>query len=423
VARIEAEVAALRGLEFRTPVAVADQSRQAFRQVVREALVRELPAQKNSDLSRALAAIGFLPRPIDLSRTLEEAQTTQVAAYYDPRARRFSTVGNTAHSAERDSVIAHELVHALQDQHFGLIAYQGGEGNTQGLTSDERDARDYVVEGEATFVMFAYQLASGRGRERHLGPLQVAGVRMSLTMASAVDYVETLGLLRTGAGGAELDAETRVALDGLAKLPPLLSLSLVEPYMKGAFLISEVWGRGGWPAVARLYSEPPQSTEQVLHPVEKLLDRRDLPVRIEVEPPAGLAQAPRLMDEVAGEMAWRAYFKTWGHRQPERAASGWGGDRILVWQREGSLLALIATRWDTAEDAAHFEADYLRSLRLRFAGAPPAGRHAGVRRQDGTYTVVERRGLDVDIVDGARAGELEPLLAAARSAARAPRTP
>jgi hypothetical protein len=447
IARVQASVSALRGLPFRVAVPSAPQSREQFRAFVREDLARELGPTKNAALSKALAHTGFLPLPLDFAATLEEAETTQVAAYYDPHTGRFHTVATASNNDERDGVVAHELTHALQHQHFDLIAYDGGPDNAQHLSDDERAARRYIVEGEATFVMLAYQAASGSGAERHLGPLQVAGVRMTLTMLSAVDYVDVLALVRTGEEAAKLDAEAKQSLDGLAKLPPLVALSMVDPYIRGAFLVSEAWARGGWARVARLYREPPQSTEQVLHPIEKLLDKRDPPIAIRLPPAASLAPpaariaaAEPLLQEAAGELDWRCYFKTWGDPDPEGAADGWGGDLVTVWDRGGKAVAAIATRWDTPTDAAEFEGAYRLSLSQRFERRPathselstavtrvtttaPVHERDGqvrwtIRRADGTMVVVRRRGLDVDILDGAQPDEVEPLLAMLRAAER-----
>jgi hypothetical protein len=447
IARVQAAVSALRGLPFRVAVPSTQQSRDQFRQFVREDLARELGPQKNAALSKALAHTGFLPQPLDFAATLEEAETTQVAAYYDPRSGRFHTVAASANDDERDGVVAHELTHALQHQHFDLIAYDGGPDNQQHLSDDERAARRYIVEGEATFVMLAYQAASGSGAARHLGPFQVAGVRMTLTMLSAVDFVDVLALIRTGEEADKLDADAKESLDALAKLPPLVAVSMVDPYIRGAFLVSEAWARGGWPRVARLYREPPQSTEQVLHPIEKLFDRPDPPIAIHLPPAASLAApaariaaAEPLLQETAGELDWRCYFKTWGDPDPEGAADGWGGDLVTVWQRGGKVVAAIATRWDTPADAAEFEGAYRLSLSQRFEPRPSkssdlstavtrvtmtAPIHEGdgqtrwtTRRPDGTTIVIRRRGLDVDIIDGAEADEVEPLLAMLRAAER-----
>jgi hypothetical protein len=271
---------------------------------------------------------------------------------------------------------------------------------------------------------------------------------MTLTMLSAVDYADVLALIRTGEEADKLDAEAKQSLDALAKLPPLVALSMVDPYIRGAFLVSEAWARGGWPRVARLYREPPQSTEQVLHPIEKLFDRPDPPIAIHLPPAASLAApaariaaAEPLLQETAGELDWRCYFKTWGDPDPEGAADGWGGDLVTVWERGGKAVAAIATRWDTPTDAAEFEGAYRLSLSQRFDArpakshelttavtratmTPPINEGDGqttrwtIRRPDGTAVVVRRRALDVDILDGAQPDEVEPLLAMLRAAER-----
>src|SRR6185436_6312774 len=96
--------------------------------------------------------------------------------------------------------------------------------------------------------------------------------------------------MRHGEGASALSPEERVAIEATARLPPVIIVPMVEPYFKGALLVSDAWARGGWPAVDDLYRHPPESTEQVLHPVEKLLDRRDPPVRI------SLAGSPSVLE-------------------------------------------------------------------------------------------------------------------------------
>src|SRR6185369_5337766 len=77
LARIQAEVSALRGLAFTAEVPFEAQSRGRFRQVVRRELDRELGPERNAALSLSLAHTGFLPRRLDLAAALEEAETTQ----------------------------------------------------------------------------------------------------------------------------------------------------------------------------------------------------------------------------------------------------------------------------------------------------------------------------------------------------------
>jgi hypothetical protein len=124
--RIETELSALRGLPFEHSVPSSTQSRVDFRAWVHAELGRDLPPAKNQGLSHAYADLGLAPRGFDLTTTLEEALTTQVAAYYDPHSKAFRVVGGARGKAVDEMIVAHELTHALDDQHFDLETFDGG---------------------------------------------------------------------------------------------------------------------------------------------------------------------------------------------------------------------------------------------------------------------------------------------------------
>src|SRR6185295_8373265 len=99
-----------------------------------------------------------------------------------------------------------------------LLAFDGEDGKGPKLDEDEQLARTFVAEGEAMFVMLAWQMGSGAGSDRQLGPLAVAGLRMTVAMMAAGDLVDMLAGLRQG--GAQLPAEARAEVEALVKLPP-----------------------------------------------------------------------------------------------------------------------------------------------------------------------------------------------------------
>ena len=99
---IETELSALRGLPFKHSIPWSTQSRADFRAWVHAELARDLSPTKNQGLSHAYADLGFAPQGFDLTTTLEEALTTQVAAYYDPSSKAFRVVGG-ARGEEVDS--------------------------------------------------------------------------------------------------------------------------------------------------------------------------------------------------------------------------------------------------------------------------------------------------------------------------------
>jgi hypothetical protein len=308
--QIENELSALRGLAFKAPVPYEEQTREQFRSVVRGELARELPGEKGWALSRTYARMGFLPANFHLQDALEEAFTTQVAAYYDHSKHVFHVLDKahapTARNRKGNEVIAHELVHALQDQHFDLAKFDGDGKERADLDDDARTARRFLVEGEATFVQMAWQMGSGSGPKKSLGPLTVAGLRMGVAMMAAADLVELLSNVRRGETASALSSDERAAMEATARLPPFVIVPMLEPYYKGALLVSDAWAKGGWAAVDDLYRHPPESTEQALHPVEKLLGQRDPPVRIALTgQPAVLEGARLLTTDVLGELGLR----------------------------------------------------------------------------------------------------------------------
>ena len=427
---VEAEVATLRGLPFLRGVPYARESRADFRAYVRADIARDLGPEKAADESRALATLGFVPDGFDLRAAMEDAAVTEVAAYYDTDRRDFRVLDRSDGAAAGTDdvgdrgVVAHELTHALQDQHFGLEAFGGERPVDLGLDDDEKLARRCVVEGEATFVMFAEMLGAGRGAAISLGPFAVAGARMALDALAAADVLDLFGVMREGT--TDLDGESRRELEAVEKQPPWVTLPMIEPYFKGAALVSRVWGRGGWAAVDHLYRQPPRSTEEVLHP-EKLLDATDAPVRVRMlaePPPLPRGPGTRLLEtNVLGELGWRIYFKTWKLAAGDAAAAGWGGDRYWVWDRAGRAVAAIATTWDSEADAAEFASAYEETLASRFpraiAGADAAAPDAvTIRAPAGRTIVVERHERDVDVVDGADDAERASLRRALRAAER-----
>ena len=56
----------------------------------------------------------------------------------------------------------------------------------------------------------------------------------------------------------------------LSEIPRALRELLVFPYREGARFVAAVHGDGGWESVDAAYSDPPLSTEHILHPRQVL---------------------------------------------------------------------------------------------------------------------------------------------------------
>lgn len=320
--------------------------------------------------------------------------TTQAGAYYDPAAKAFFLVMVPGSDLMLDTMSAHELTHALQDQHFDLERFLPADGK---LDDDAATARRFVAEGDATPVMLLYTMRTMLGDP--LTPSAVAVLRDQIEKLAEQDLAALEAQVRSQSalfGG--MDAEIQKSIDAMDDIPPAVLVPLLDSYMKGALVALTAYERGGWAAVDALYRDPPSSTEQVLHPATKLFPVRDRPRRVTLARTAD----PALADNVLGELQWKIYFDLWKVPHGAEAAAGWGGDRYAVTRRrDGRLIGRIATIWDTAEDARQFVDAYAASLAARFPGAGGSLFAGGVARPDGGRVFARIADKRVFIVDGA----------------------
>lgn len=384
---IERDIARLRELEFRRPIAVQRQSREDFGRYVDAAMERSMPAGRLDAFGRVSSKLGLYRGPPieDAAAVMRELASSQVAAYYDPEESAFYVLLADAPMTVLAPIYAHELYHGLQDQYFDLDAYLL-DGAVEGLNDDELFARQAVVEGEASYIMNIWMLEKAAGSRPSRFALGLAVMAQSLLGGSSL--VELAGTDGAPALGADLQA----SLDAIDEIPPFLLESLLATYLKGMVFVHGI-AAPGWDAVARLYEDPPQSSEQILHP-ERYLER-DTPVAIDLpdlaDEPA-LAGWSLLDSNVIGEFQLRLIFSEAGlTTRATLAAAGWDGDRYAVLERDGELLLLLYTVWDDPGEAEEFATSYREILADKY----PEG---------DVLTVVEQRGADVLIVEGGDIG-------------------
>jgi len=324
----------LRDLPFkRVPVPVPVTAAQARQEGLRDFDKQYPEARRRAD-ETIYRLLGLIPAGEDL-RTLTGSLFEQgVLGYYDPQDGRLRVVksAGTGTRVLWEMTLAHELTHALEDQHFPFQTAAAG--------SDDRAlARTALIEGTATSLMYEY-------------------VQRYFTSE------ETLGSLL----GA--------AFQDTGDLPPFLEAQVIFPYLDGEAFVSDLRDRadGRWNLVDTAYeAHMPASTEQILHPDAYFEADQPQPVRIHARLGA----------------AWRrAGAGTWGELQTREllalaganardAAAGWGGDRYELWESAGRDVLMMRWRWDTPRD----EAEFAGALRVWAAGV--------LKRP---HTVVERGG-------------------------------
>jgi hypothetical protein len=296
-----------------------------------------------------LEAFGYVETDLDIIKVYLDVIGEQVLGFYDTDETTLNIIAVSQAFGPNDEItLAHEVGHALQDQNYGLKARQEllrGE-------NDRQLAFQALIEGDATLLMLEY-------------------ARTYFTIAQLRQLLQSEGSTATAAFDAA---------------PMIIQRELLFPYTDGLAFVSEHFQRGSWAAVDALFRDPPESTEQILHP-EKYLAREG-PVPLPLPDLAGtLGPDWRFLEEsTLGELDFRILVEQFVDLQTaERAAAGWGGDRYQLFRRDtdGALILGMRSAWDTEADAVEFFSAYQRVAGRRHAPdladlpspvpAPPGG--------------------------------------------------
>ena len=370
-AELQAEVADVGGVAFKAPVPLDFITPGQLSAYLKEVLDDEYPQSRADADARLLIALDLLPPGTSLRALRARLLEDNVAGFYDERPGRkklFAVSEDRTMTPSNQIVLAHELRHALQDQYIDV---HRSVPDSVGDFDDRRVAFMALLEGDATMVM-----------ERFL--MQRLGVPAST---------------------APLDlAAAGFATPPLPGVPPVLRDHLIVPYLAGRDFVRALHERGGWPAVRKAWSEPPRSTEQVLHPEKYLAGEEPRRVAGQKTPAGG-----RLIQEgVLGE----ALTRTLLGEGSDAAAAGWGGDLYQVWDVGGRTLVVWRTEWDTAAEGREFHASAIRRFTRshgtarRLHGADLFGRaswNVGIAAAEGRVTLVA--GDDAGVFSAALKGE------------------
>nr|MDQ3805726.1 hypothetical protein [Acidobacteriota bacterium] len=370
-AEVLQETSAIRKLPVLRQVRSGAQTRAEIEQM----LVRNLNQSSSPEELRAteltLKKLGLLPADFQLRAFLVKLLAEQVAGYYDPKAREFFLADWIDLDGQKP-VMAHELTHALQDQHFNLRRFE----NWPPHDSDAEAAAHALVEGDAMLVMMQYVMRS---------PARQLAMLKSLVMGAA--------------GSTEV----------YDKAPRVLRETLVFPYSQGAGWAGQVYRRGGWEMVSAAYQKLPQSTEQILHPEKYFAGEAPQKVLLK-DISAALGKGWRMADQdVNGEWSYYLILDEFlqAKGDSQKAAAGWGGDRYALFTgpRPGDTVVALKTVWDTEADAREFFDAYARRTTKRYGVEPAAeaeGRRTWATPEGGVS--VELVGRSVVIIEGVPAG-------------------
>jgi hypothetical protein len=271
-------------------------------------------------------------------------------------------------------VLAHELTHALQDQHVDLDKWgdqtpddvsTNAAGDLDHLSKDELDtAREAVVEGQATAVMMDYILKPmGKSLVKDPEVMDFVKDRMSATDSSPV----------------------------LARAPLLLSESLLFPYSDGLSFVQDVWmDQGRTAAFPGAIDRPPTSSWEIMNPREyEHKGTAPIPLLPDIHPlvdkvykPYDIGQVGQLDLHIlagifAGEGAARDLTPAWN------GGVYWAGQRLNATPAEkattNSLALFYLSAWKSPTSAEAFGQMYAGELGRKYSGLKPdpAAQQAG----------------------------------------------
>ncbi len=338
LATVVRDLPALRGQDFGRPVPAVALPPADVAAWVRRDIDLSYPGDDLERVSAVYQRLGLLPAGTALRAALEDLYRGQIAAFYDPRSKQLvlaTEALGTGGPAVRllsllsgrdligELLVAHELTHALQDQHWGLPTEPEPLANSY---SDRILARRALLEGDATLAGFAY-------------------VQRGTPSRATIDRIER-----------QLHAIAPTLAAEYPRVPEIVRASLAFQYDAGTAFAGWALAEGGWTAVDRAEADPPESTEQVLHPA-RYFGVRDRPFEIALHGTEEMEAAGwrRVLEDTLGELSIRILARRARTEDAAAAvADGWGGDRLRALARGDELVLVWATAWDGPGDAIEF---------------------------------------------------------------------
>jgi hypothetical protein len=327
IQQIQQQVIEIRGLKpkvkelkdaFLTPQQLADNVKNDF--------FKDYTQEDAKADVRELSAFGLLPPQFDLYKLDVDLYSEQIAGYYDPDTKDMYVVQGKDFTGNEKMTYAHEYTHVLQDQNWDL---------RKGLKDNEEYCKTHTE--------------------------YCAGVQ-ALTEGDA-SLTDQYWFFSDASQQDQQDVQNAsYASPVFDSSPAFMQKDLLFPYDQGSSFVQYLYDQGGWAAVDKAYTNPPSSTEMILHPEKYPTDKPvDVPLK-DVTPVLGSGWKETTRNTM-GEWYLNLILST-GIKESARldettaaeAAAGWGGDTYTVnWNEStGQLSVILRSRWDTSKDADEF---------------------------------------------------------------------
>lgn len=403
VSRTEARLEVVRGLEVEGDVDIEIITRDEFR----DRRTTDYTGTFRTFDNAKFEAMFLVGNDVDALQVQRENRGSSVLGYYDSKNDSIVLVSDSGQPQLRgDGTLAHELYHAIQDQHWNLTTYRAG---TRDGFSGERG----LLEGDANFVQQRYMAECG----------------------------ERWQCIESPGGGGDGPGENFHY--GVYFLN-------YYPYTEGPVFINTIWEEGGQEALDDVYDDPPESAEQVIYPEKYGVDEPtavdiedshgDGWERVRPEPQRPTQQRPDYA--VLGQSGLTTmFFHTFssqygtdygsyndtmvvdprgvidprGQSDPSiefvsydlNYTRGWEGDRMHVYERDGDVGYVWRIAWEDAGEASEFVDGY-RKL-LAHWGAEQVDTRTWKIPEDSPFTGAIHVDTDGDTVTIVKAPSVEDL--------------
>jgi hypothetical protein len=313
VARTLALVSEMRGIASTKAVPGVKLDRDQLVARVKDKALREYPPEALRREGLLLQIVGFAPPTFDYLGQMMKLLEAQLEGFYEPK-NGTMYLASDLKGPQAQATLAHELVHALQDQKWDLRKrsdYKPGRG-------DESMALACLAEGDATSLMLDFLMKPEKTA------LDIPDDALRELLASGMN------------------------MGDVQSVPHILRSTLIAPYMEGLGFVHELRRKGDWKAVDKAWDRPPTTTEQILH-----VDKWEAGERPLVVPaPTGVALGEGWVkddEDTFGELGFALTFAEWMDVEDARkAAAGWGGDRTSVFSKGDQIAHAVHLRYDAA---------------------------------------------------------------------------
>jgi len=317
VTGIGAKVSGIRGLRFKQSVQTCWVTREHLPVLLDS--ITALSTRKGDSLSGLTLdqfsyAMGYTRALGSLDSAQAAFSSSELGGFYIPGTNHLWVVNDTnSDTTKLASTIAHELIHALQDQNFGIRNY-----HPESLDADY--AYKILVEGDAEYCQILYD-----NNNPSIDHINRNAFR---------DYEALEELIR---GNAKL-----------SPMPRLVSLPVLLRYSWGPRFVHDTRVTSGWSGVDSTLRHPFKTTYEMITPNSYGTFQRTNFIAFSSTKtfPAfsSLGTWSSMGSDQIGQLLLSTLMTTWANRIDPSAVPGrvaaWQGDRFWIWRKGSTRFAV-----------------------------------------------------------------------------------